>query len=331
VANHAHDLHAEHDHGARGRHEAQGRVEAAHDHEHDLRRTPMTRLALALVVTGGFMFVEAGVGWWSNSLALLADAGHMLADAAALALAIVAQRIASQERTRARTYGFRRAEVLAAFANGIALALTAIWIFVEAAQRWSAPPEIRATIMTVTAVIGLVVNLACAWMLAAGAHGHNLNTRGALAHVMTDAAGSVGAIAAGLLVAFAGWNRADPVISAAIGVLVLWGGYRLVRETTRVLMEGSPLEIEIAHVEDTLRAVPGVVGFHDLHVWSISDGFVVLTVHLVIKRGYHGTDVVAAAAASLRERHGLEHCTIQPEACQEQSLVTLRRRPAASA
>ena len=128
----------------------------------------MRRLILALIITGGFMFVEAGVGWWSKSLALVADAGHMLTDAVALALAIVAQRIAAQQRTRARTYGHRRAEVLAAFANGIALGLTAIWIFIEAAERWRDPPQILAPAMTVTAIIGLLLNLLCAWMLGAG-------------------------------------------------------------------------------------------------------------------------------------------------------------------
>jgi cobalt-zinc-cadmium efflux system protein len=272
------------------------------------------------------MVVEAGMGWWSKSLALVADAGHMLADAAALALAIIAQRIASQGRTRKQTYGFRRAEVLAAFANGVALALTAIWVFVEAANRWTNPPAVNAIAVTATAGAGLLVNLASAAMLSAGAGGHNINTRAALAHVLSDAVGSVGAILSGVIILVSGWTRADAVISAVIGVLVLWGGWRLVRETSRVLMEGSPVEIDIAHVEDTLLRVPGVVAFHDLHVWSISEGFDVLTVHVVIAKGYHGTDVVAAVSRELREKHGLDHCTIQPEPTQEDQLVTLRRR-----
>ena len=164
--------------------------------------------------------------------------------------------------------------------------------------------------MTVTAVIGLLVNIGCGLACSAPArHGHNVNTRAALAHVLTDALGSVGAILAGALVLRFGWNRADPLISVVIGVLVLWGGYRLVRDTSRVLMEGSPIEIDIAHVEETIRGVPGVVDFHDLHVWSISDGFDVLTVHVVLARGFHGTDVVAvggqraARAARARSLH----------------------------
>ena len=248
----------------------------------------------------------------------------MLSDAAALALAIFAQRIATQTRTRHRTYGFRRAEVLAAFANGIALALTAIWIFVEAAQRWHSPPEVMGKLGTITAIVGLFVNIVAAAVLGAGAHGHNINTRGAFAHVLTDMLGSVGAIVAGSLVWAFGWNRADPLVSAAIGVLVLWSGARLVLETSRVLMEGSPIEVDLAHVEETLRSVAGVADFHDLHVWSISDGFDVLTVHVVLDQGYHGTDVVAAVSRRLRERHKLEHCTIQPEPMQGEQLVTLR-------
>src|SRR5678816_1445900 len=165
--------------------------------EAEPHRSPLRRLGWAFGITASFMLVEAGVGWWSNSLALVADAGHMLADAAALAIAIVAQRIAGQTRTRARTYGFRRAEVLAAFANGVALALTAVWIFVEAAHRWQSPPVINAVAMTITAVVGLLVNLGSAAMLASGSHGHNVNTRAALAHVLSDALGSVGAASAG--------------------------------------------------------------------------------------------------------------------------------------
>ena len=295
-------------------------------HQHDFKSTPLSRLGWALGITGSFMFVEAGVGWWSNSLALLADAGHMLSDTAALALAIVAQKVAAQTRTRARTYGFRRAEVLAAFANGIALAVTAIWIFIEAASRWRSPPAIQGTWMTVTAALGLVVNLGSAWMLGAGGHGHNVNTRAALAHVLTDALGSVGAILAGALVLGFGWNRADPLVSSLIGILVLWGGWRLVRDTSRVLMEGSPIEVDIAHIEETLRGVPGVEDFHDLHVWSISDGFDVLTVHVVLAKGFHGTDVVASVSRAMLEKHRLDHCTIQPEPPREEQLITLGRK-----
>ena len=328
---HEHDSSQDHDHDHDHGSVSEGAVVLpagghGHDHHHDLKSSPLSRLAWAFAITASFMFVEAGVGWWSKSLALLADAGHMLSDTAALALAIVAQKVAAQTRTRARTYGFRRAEVLAAFANGIALGLTSIWIFIEAASRWRDPPAIQGTAMTVTAVAGLVVNLVAAAILGVGGHGHNVNTRAALAHVLTDALGSVGAILAGVLVLVFGWNRADPLVSSLIGLLVLWGGWRLVRDTSHVLMEGSPVEIDIAHLEETLRGVPGVAGFHDLHVWSISDGFDVLTVHVVLARGYHGTEVVEAVSRALREKHKLDHCTIQPEPTREEQLVTISRK-----
>ncbi|TKD10014.1 cation diffusion facilitator family transporter [Polyangium fumosum] len=323
---HAHD---DHDHAHDKR--TKGHAHDDHDHGHahglsELRRTPIRRLVVAFTITAGFMVVEAIVGFLSGSLALLADAGHMLADAAALALAMIAQRIASQQRTRARTYGYRRAEVLAAFANGVALALTAVWIFGEAVQRFQEPRSIDGTAMTATAVGGLVVNLLAAAVLSLGDKGHNINTRAALAHVLSDALGSVGAIVGGVLVLSLGWTRADPVISGVIALLICWGGFKLVRDTSHVLMEGSPIEVDIAHVEETLLQVPGVVGFHDLHVWSISEGFDVLTVHIVIARGFHGTDVVQAVAARMREAHGLEHCTIQPEPSSEPQLVPLRRK-----
>lgn len=271
------------------------------------------------------MVVEAAVGFWSHSLALVADAGHMLADAAALALALVAQRIARRARTRKSTYGYRRAEVLAAFANGTVLALTAVWVVVEAVERWRSPPMVHGLPMMVTAALGLGVNLLSALILRSGAH--NANTRAALAHVLSDALGSLGAIVAGVLVLTMDMRRADPIIGIAIGLLVAWSGVRLVRDTARVLMEGTPPHIDLAAAEAAIRAVPGVADVHDLHVWTISEGFDSLTVHVVIARGYHGTEVAAAVGQHVREKLGIEHSTVQPEAPRGDSLVPLRRRP----
>ena len=294
------------------------------DHHHHHGATPLRRLAWAFVITAGFMVVEASVGLWSGSLALVADAGHMLADAAALGLAMIAQRIAAQARTRARTFGFRRAEVLAAFANGIALGLTAIWIFIEAASRWSSPPSIRAEAVAITAGLGLLVNVSSAVILSSGEGGQNVNTRAALAHVLSDALGSVGAmVSAGLILGF-GWTRADATISFAIGALILWSGWRLVRDTSHVLMEGTPAEMDLHDVEETIRATPGVAELHDLHVWSISEGYDVLTVHVVIAPGHHGIEVADAVNRRMREVHGLTHCTVQPEAPRDERLVPLR-------
>lgn len=321
--------HGEHDHHHGGHdhsHDGHDHQHGGHDHHHHHGATPLRRLAWAFVITTGFMLIEGGVGFWAGSLALIADAGHMLADAAALGLAMIAQRIASQARTRARTFGFRRAEVLAAFANGVALALTAIWIFIEAASRWAAPPQIRAQAVAVTAAVGLAVNLLSAAILSGGEGGHNVNTRAALAHVLSDALGSVGALVAASLILTFGWTRADPIISLGIGALILWGGWRLVRDTSRVLMEGTPVEMDLHEVEETIRATPGVAEVHDLHVWSISEGYDVLTVHVVITTGHHGIEVAAAVNRRLRETHGLTHCTVQPEAPRDERLVPLRRR-----
>lgn len=286
----------------------------------------MKRLAWAFGLTASFMLVEAAVGFWSGSLSLVADAGHMLADAAALALALFAQRIARRARTRQSTYGYRRAEVLAAFANGAVLAITAVWVVAEAIERWQSPPLVHGRAMMITAALGLGVNLACAAILRSGSH--NANTRAALAHVLSDALGSLGAIIAGALILTMNLHRADPVIGIGIGLLVAWSGVRLVRDTTRVLMEGTPPHINLAEVEASIRAVPGVADVHDLHVWTISEGFDSLTVHVVIMRGYHGTDVAAAVGQHVREKLGIEHSTVQPEAPRGDVLVPLRRRPA---
>ena len=336
---HAHD---DHDHAhdpPRGEAEpgGHGRGDPPHDHDHahgdhdhnhaaELRSTPMARLGWAFGLTVSFMFVEAAVGFWSHSLSLIADAGHMLADAAALALALIAQRIARRARTRHSTYGYRRAEVLAAFANGTALALTAVWILVEAVERWQHPVMVHGSAMIITAALGLGVNIAAALILRSGTH--NANTRAALAHVLSDALGSLGAIVAGALVLTMDLRRADPVIGIAIGLLIAWSGIRLVRDTTRVLMESTPLHIHLAEVEAVIRQVPGVGDLHDLHVWTISEGFDSLTVHVVITRGYHGTDVAAAVGRHVRDKLKIEHCTVQPEPPKRDSLVPLRRRPA---
>jgi len=311
-----------HEHGKGAAHEP----DHSHDHAAELRNTPMRRLAWAFGLTVSFMVVEAVVGFRSNSVSLVADAGHMLADSAALALALVAQRIARRARTKKSTYGYRRAEVLAAFANGTALALTAIGVIVEAARRWQSPPPVHGWAVMITAAIGLGVNIVAALILRAGAH--NANTRAALAHVLSDALGSLGAIVAGALVFTMDVRRADPVIGIGIGLLVAWSGYRLVRDTTRVLMEGTPPNIDLAEVESTIRAVPGVADLHDLHVWTISEGFDSLTVHVIIAHGFHGTDVAAAVGRHVHDKLGIEHSTVQPEAPRRDLLVPLRRRPA---
>jgi cobalt-zinc-cadmium efflux system protein len=266
------------------------------------------------------MFVEGIAGLLSGSLALLSDAGHMLTDVGALALALYAQALAARTRTGQRTFGFRRAEILAALVNGTVLAVGAIWVTVEAVRRFRQPPEIRGWTVFVVAAAGLVINLAAALALAGGGK-QNANIRAAVAHVLADAAGSVAAMIAGALILWRGWAVADPLASIAISLLILFGAWRLVRDSVSVLMEGAPRSIDAVQVDRAIREIPGVGDLHDLHVWSVSDGFPVVTVHVVLAPGYHGTDVARAVAAHIERRFGIAHATVQPES-PEGPLVT---------
>lgn len=284
----------------------------------------MRALVLALVATGSFMFVEAAVGLYTGSLALLADAGHMLADAGALALALAAQRFAARPRTERSTFGFRRAEVLAAFVNGMALAGVAVLIIKEAIERWFSPHELDGHAVLLTAFLGLCVNLVVAAILMRGQK-ENINLRAAFAHVLMDAVGSVGAMLAGLAVALWGWYRADPLLSAAIAVLVAVSGFRILKETAAILLEAAPPHLDVAAIERTILSCDGVAEVHDLHVWRISERFDTLTAHVVLKRGKHGTDVCRHVAEQLKGAYGLEHVTIQPEPPRPDDVVSLRR------
>jgi cobalt-zinc-cadmium efflux system protein len=319
---HDHDHADDHEHGA---HEhAHDAREHAHDHA-DLRNTPTKRLAFALALTAGFMVVEVVVGVLARSLALVSDAVHMLTDAAALALALWAQRVARRPRTGRRTYGYRRAETLAACANGVALLASTVWVVIEAIRRWSHPPEVLGRWMIVTAALGLIVNLTAAAVLSGGASGHNVNTRAALAHVLADAVGSVAALLAGALVLGLGWNRADPVLSLVISVLILWGAWKLIRDALDVLMEGTPVDLDAAKLEATIRETPGVAEVHDLHAWTVADGFPVVTVHVVLDGAQHGVEVARDVSARVTKAFGVQHVTVQPEAPKDATELPVHR------
>lgn len=281
-------------------------------HEHGAG-SPRRRLIIALVLTATFMVAEIVVGFMSNSLALLSDAGHMLTDAGALALAIWAQSLATRARSGQKTFGYRRAEILAAAVNGIVLGVAAVAVVVEALARLRSTPEVQGGPMLAVATGGLVVNLISAWVLARG-EGHNLNLRAAAAHVLADAAGSVAAIVAAVLILAFGWTLADPITSIVISVLILFGSWRLLRDATNVLMEGTPASIDVVALERGVGQVPGVVGVHDLHVWSIAGDTPVVTVHVVIGEGRHGVDVARSVAEWIRSAVGNAHVTVQPEA-----------------
>jgi len=286
--------------------------QAGPDHAHGLRESPERRILLALVLTLLTMVASVAGGLYSRSLALLSDAGHNMADAAALVLALVAQRVASRPRTHKRTYGSRRAEVLAAFVNALFLGLTSVWVVVEAVERWRNPPDVKGDWMLGVAVFGLAVNLVAAWVLSSG-HGHNENTRSALAHVLSDAAGSVAAIIAGVLVLGFAWRRADPLVSVVLAGMIFWSAWKLVARTAGVLMEGTPAGLQAAELDKTIRGTPGVGDLHDLHAWRISEGFDAVTVHVILDGTRHGTEVAMDVSKRIRAAHGIEHVTVQPE------------------
>ena len=267
---------------------------------------------MALGLTATFMVVEVVAGWLTGSLALLSDAGHMLTDAGALTVALLAQRVAQRARTGERTFGYRRAEVLAALANGVVLGVSSVWILVEAVRRFSDPPAVLGLPMLIVAAIGLVLNLISASILS-GAGKTNANVRAAAAHVAADAAGSVAAIIAGVLVWAFGWNLADPIVSSAISLLILWSAWKLIRESVDVLMESAPRGLLAVEVEKTIAGTAGVASVHDLHLWSISDDMPMVSVHVVLDGTGHGTEVAAAVGERVRTAHGVAHVTVQPE------------------
>ena len=270
------------------------------------------RLAVALGLTATYMVAEVVGGIAANSLALLADAGHMFSDAAALGLSLVAVVLAQRPATSQRTYGFHRAEILAALTNGAALLVLSVLIAREAWERLSAPPEVQGGLMLAVAFGGLVINLANLRILSGGRES-NLNVRGAWLHVMADTLGSVGAISAGAAIYFFGWRWADPVASFIIASLVLYSAWGLVRETLDVLMEGVPRGISIEEVTESLKELPGVQDAHDLHVWSLTSGRNIATIHLVIGEDADHQGIIDAANRTLADRFAIQHATIQVE------------------
>lgn len=292
---------------------ASGRDGHQLDHAHHHHRTDSKRrLMAALVLAGGYMVAEVVGGWLTNSLALLADAGHMLSDVAALGLSLFAIWITERPPTAQRTYGYYRTEILAALANGTALIAVALYIFVEAYHRLRQPPEVQGAAMLGIAVGGLGVNLAGLWILGGGSQ-ESLNVRGAWLHVLTDALGSVGAIAAGVLIWTLGWYWVDPVASALIGALVIYSAWQLMLEAVAVLMESCPRGIDVDEVRAALLEAPGVLGVHDLHVWTITSGLDSLSAHVVIDQHTHSAGLLGQLRTMLHDRFGIDHLTIQLE------------------
>jgi cobalt-zinc-cadmium efflux system protein len=269
----------------------------------------------ALLIIGSFFVVEVIGALVTGSLALLADAGHMLSDVAALGLALFAFWIARRPASTERTYGYHRVEVLAAGANATTLVAISVYIFWEAYERLSAPPEIASVPMLIVALAGLGANIAAAFVLHGGAD-ESINTRGAFLHVLTDMLGSVGAIVAGAVMYFTGWYYADPLFSVLIGLLVLYSGMTLLRETVDILMEAAPRSMDMRLVEQALLELPGVKGVHDLHVWTVTSGFLAMSGHLKVDDTGR-RELLGEATKMLRERFGIGHVTIQIEGMED--------------
>ena len=268
-------------------------------------------LWLATGLTMAYAGIEAGVGWWAGSLALVADAGHMVNDAAALALAAIAAWLARRPASIRHSYGFGRAEFLAALLNSLALLILVVWIAVSAVQRLHTPQPVSGATVSVVAGAGLAVNLLVTWLLSRGAR--NLNVRAALLHVLGDLLGSVAALLSGVVIVFTGWTPIDPLLSLGISALIVVSSLRLLRQVLHGLMEGTPFSIAPEDVGKALATVPGVASVHDLHIWNVAPEQVMLSAHLVVRDLRQWETVLDACHALLGERFNIQHATLQPE------------------
>jgi cobalt-zinc-cadmium efflux system protein len=299
---------------------------AAHDKgdsTYTHRSTPngSRALAFAVVLTGGYALVELVGGLWANSLALLADAGHMATDSAALLFALAANWIARRPVSARHSFGLARAEVIAAFVNGLAMLAVVVWLFVEGVGRILQPEAVRGGMVFAVAGIGLAVNVLVAWVLSR--EQGNVNTRAALIHVMGDLLGSVAAIAAGVIIWLGGPTIIDPLLSMLVGGLILRSTFGVLRETVQVLLDGVPEGVDYAKVGRALAAVPGIVSVHDLHVWTMVPGRSALSAHLLVEDIELWPVVLHNARRILQGEFGIDHVTLQPE--------WLRREPGAGA
>lgn len=300
------------------------------NYDHDMPPAPGQRLTLAIVLTSAFMVAEVVGGLWTGSLALLADAGHMFADSAAMLLAWVGYRLAVRPPDTARTYGYRRLEVLIAFANGVTLVMLVAGLVIEALRRLHQPPEVLSGPMLVIAGLGLLVNLgvlAVLWQSAHGAahhhhHGHHhghasaggMGMRAVVAHVLGDVLGSLAAIVAALVIARTGWMLIDPLLSLLAAALILRNAVAVIRESGHVLLEGTPTGLDLGHLRAELRhAVPEIADIHHLHAWSLTSEHPLLSLHVVLRATDHHEIVLQAVKSVLLHRYGIQHSVIQIE------------------
>jgi cobalt-zinc-cadmium efflux system protein len=285
----------------------------AHSHDHDHAHQNERRLFWVAVVTGTFMVVEAIGGVLAGSLALLADAGHMLADVTGLVLAWFAFRVSRWPADGRRTYGFDRIQILVAFGNGLALFVIAGFVVFEAIRRFSEPVEVLGGPMLIVALAGLAVNVG-AYFILQGADRTNLNLRGAMIHVIGDLLGSVGAISAAVIILVTGWTAADPLVSILVALIILRSAWFVVRDSAHILLEGAPVNLTIAEIGEDLREnISGVEDIHHVHVWSITQERPMVTLHARVMPDVDGFTAVREIKARLRSQYGIEHATVEIE------------------
>ena len=309
---HHHHAHGhDHDHARSDAHEPHHHHTHGHGGHAHGERSGEQRLKIALLILGSFTLVEALGGWFANSIALLAEAAHMLADSASLVLAILAIRVGRRPASVRRTYGYRRYQPLAAFINGQALLALTAWVVYEAVLRLMERPAVNGRLMLGIALIGGIANLT-AFLALSGAR--SLNERGARAHVLSDLLGSVAASAAALVILFSGWTLADPLLSLVVSALIFRSAWALTRESAHVLLEGAPAGCDVKDVESELIGhVPGLIGVHHVHVWSITGERPTVTLHANLAAGSRSGEVIAAIHARLEARLRVEHTTVQIE------------------
>jgi cobalt-zinc-cadmium efflux system protein len=291
-------------------------MDEGHEHSHDLREVSRRRLWWALVINLAFLIIEFAGGLLTGSLALLADAGHMLTDVLALGLAIFVAHLAMRPATPERTFGFLRAEVIGAFVNGGTLILIVGMVFLEAIRRFFHPPEVQGAGMLIIAFAGLLANLGSAWVLSRS-RADNVNIEGAFIHMLSDALGSVGAVLAGAAILLTGWMPADPLVSIVIGMLILWSSIGLLRRTLAILIHATPANLDFNEILAALEANEHVAAVHDLHIWLVTSGFPVLTAHIWLKPMCSDPlcwqQCLRELQDVLHERFDIEHVTLQLE------------------
>ncbi|MGH7502604.1 MAG: cation diffusion facilitator family transporter [Longimicrobiales bacterium] len=275
-----------------------------------IRAAGQRRLTFVLAITAAFMVVELVGGWIANSLALIADAGHMLSDVAALALSAFALHAARRPATPDKSFGFHRIEILAALGNATMLIVISLAIFWQAWARLRTPEPVEATLMLAVAAAGLAVNIAAAWLLHSHS-GHNLNLRGAYLHVLGDLLGSLGAILAAVTILTTGWSSADPIISCFVATLILFGAWRLLRESVDVLLEATPSHIDLDAVRHAIAAIPGVEAVEDLHVWTLTSGFIAMSGHAIASDASQHRRILDDIHRAMHSRFGIGHVTVQ--------------------